>query len=271
MGSRNHPLRVTRSALGIRAQDLRTLSRGVWWVRRWIASLEAMRLGARLGRARQYAVDGQVTELVVDGARVRATVVGSRPDPYSVTLEFTSAGDETRKRIEDVLLANPMTLGRILAGDLPVEVGEIFHAEGLPLFPMAEPRGRTADGKPVWDVAMRCNCPDWSRPCKHMAAVLLLLGGEVARRPAALLALRGVDVESLVQPDPPGEARCLQRAALAERVPHGVSAAMLVRRLGPVPFWRGTERCVETLERMQTRARAVAETAASGGSIDLRG
>ena len=55
----------------------------------------------------------------------------------------------------------------------------------------------------IWDVVMRCSCPDWARPCKHMAAVLLLLGEEVARRPATLLALRGVDVEDLVPPDAP--------------------------------------------------------------------
>ena len=56
MGSRHYPLRVTRNAFGIRAQDLRTLARGTWWARRWIAALEAMRLGARFGRGRQYAV-----------------------------------------------------------------------------------------------------------------------------------------------------------------------------------------------------------------------
>ena len=40
MGSKHYPLRVTRSAFGIRAQDLRTLARGTWWARRWIAALE---------------------------------------------------------------------------------------------------------------------------------------------------------------------------------------------------------------------------------------
>ena len=46
---------------------------------------------------------------------------------------------------------------------------------------------------------------------------------------------------------------------------------MLMRRLGAVPFWRGTARCVESLEKMQSRAGAVAREAASGCSIDLRG
>ena len=268
MGSRHYPLRIARNAFGIRAQDLRTLARGTWWARRWIAALEAMRLGARFGRGRQYAVGGQVTDLVAEGSHVSALVVGSRPEPYRVTFDFTAAEGTARERIAEAIRSQPMTLGRLLAGDLPVEVGEMFRAEGLPLFPQAEPRGTTPEGRRIWDVSMRCSCPDWSRPCKHMAAVLLLLGEEVARRPAALLALRGVDVEALV---PSGEADGPETYAVPDvGTAHLSGGAMLVRRLGAVPYWRGTARCVETLEKMQTRAGAVAREAASGNSIDLR-
>ena len=274
MGSRHYPVRVTRNAFGIRAQDLRTLARGTWWARRWIAALEAMRLGARFGRGRQYAVSGQVTDLVAEGSHVSASVVGSRPDPYRVTLDFTAAEGVAQKRIAEAIRSQPMTLGRLLAGDLPVEVGELFRAEGIPLFPQAEPVGRTPEGKPTWDVTMRCSCPDWARPCKHMAAVLLLLGEEVARRPVTLLALRGVDVEDLVPPDAPEgpewQASAQEISGWRASAPAS-GGALLVRRLGAVPYWRGTARCVESLEKMQTRAGTVAREAASGNSIDLRG
>ena len=268
MGSRHYPVRVTRNAFGIRAQDLRTLARGTWWARRWLTALEAMRLGARFGRGRQYAVGGQVTDLVAEGSHVSASVVGSRPDPYRVTLDFTAAEGAARERIAEAIRAQPMTLGRLLAGDLPVEVGELFRVEGIPLFPQAAPRGKTPEGKMVWDVVMRCSCPDWSRPCKHMAAVLLLLGEEVARRPATLLALRGVDVEALVPPDAPDGPETF--AVPDTDSAHVSGGAMLMRRLGAVPYWRGTARCVETLEKMQVRAGTVAREGASGNSIDLR-
>ena len=275
MGSKHYPLRVTRSAFGIRAQDLRTLARGTWWARRWIAALEAMRLGARFGRGRQYAVSGQVTDLVVEGSHLSASVVGSRPEPYRVTLDFTAAEGAARERIAEAILLQPMTFGRLLAGDLPVEAGELFRAEGIPLFPQAEPRGKTPEGKMIWDVVMRCSCPDWSRPCKHMAAVLLLLGEEVARRPATLLALRGVDVEDLVPLDAPEGPSTPESSGWPANSGWRASApanggALLVRRLGALPYWRGTARCVETLEKMQTRASAVAREAAAGNSIDLR-
>ena len=270
MGSRHYPLRVTRSAFGIRAQDLRTLARGTWWARRWIAALEAMRLGARFGRGRQYAVSGQVTDLVAEGSHVSATVVGSRPKPYRVTLDFTAAEGPAQERIAESIRSQPMTLGRLLAGDLPVEVGELFRAEGVPLFPQTEPTGRTLEGKPTWDVTMRCSCPDWARPCKHMVAVLLLLGEEVARRPATLLALRGVDVEDLVPPDAPEGPECPQGISGWRASAPANGGALLVRRLGAVPYWRGTARCIESLEKMQSRAGVVAREISSGKSVDLR-
>ena len=270
MSRKVYPLRVTRSAFGIRAQDLRTLTRGTWWARRWIAAMERMRMGPRLGRGRQYAVSGQVTDLMLEGPRVEATVVGSRPEPYRVSFAFTSVEGDARERLADALRAEPMRLARLLTDDLPLEVPELFRVAGVPFFPQAEPLGQTPEGRPRWDVQMRCSCPDWARPCKHMAAVLFLLGEIVTRRPSVLLSLRGLDIGDLLPPE--------ERAAEAPSC-GGVAPspsrmdgdpAPFVRRLGAVPFWRGTARCVEALAKMQTRVQPIARDAAEGRSIDLR-
>ena len=284
MSHKRYPLRVARGAHGIRAQDLRTLARKDWWARRWIASLEAMRLGPRFGRGRQYATDGQVTELVLDGPHVEATVVGSREAPYRLTLDFTAATGEAQKRIASAIVAEPMLLGRLLTDDLPTEIETFFRAEGLPLFPQAAPlTGRGVPDapptKPVYDVKMHCSCPDWSRPCKHLVAVMLLLGEEVAQRPSTLLSLRGIDLEDLV-----GLADCkiggLEDCGI-ERNNHPITQSpnhpisqspnlSILRRLGPIPFWRGTARCVDALTRIYSRCQPVAADAANGKSIDLR-
>ena len=194
---KRYPLRVARDAHGIRAQDLRTLARKDWWARRWIASLEAMRLGPRFGRGRQYATAGQVTELMLDGPHVEATVVGSREAPYRITLDFTSATGETLERIVSAIAAEPMLLGRLLTDNLPTEIETLFRTEGLPLFPQAAPQNWD-NGHPTYDVKMHCSCPDWARPCKHLVAVMLLLGEEVAQRPSTILSLRGIEIEDLV-------------------------------------------------------------------------
>ena len=279
MSKKRYPLRVTRTAHGIRAQDLRTLVRTAWWARRWISALEAMRLGARLGRGRQYAVAGQVTELMLEGPHVEASVTGSRLDPYHVTLDFTSASGEPG--IAAALRAEPILLARLLTDDLPTEVEELFRLEGVPLFPKVEPLGKTAEGKAIWDVRMQCSCPDWARPCKHIAAVLLLLGEEVARHPSTLLSLRGVDVDDLVPPDEsPREPLAQDDGILeingawtsrsVELQGTGDEAAPLIRRLGAVPFWRGEARCVDALAKIYGRVRPLAIEAAEGKSVDLR-
>ena len=288
MSHKRYPLRVARGAHGIRAQDLRTLARKDWWARRWIAALEAMRLGPRFGRGRQYATAGQVTELVLDGPHVEATVVGSRADPYRLTLDFTAATGEAQKRIAAAIATEPMLLGRLLTDDIPTEIETFFRTEGLPLFPQAAPL--TGHGvldapptKPVYDVKMHCSCPDWSRPCKHLVAVMLLLGEEVAQRPSTLLSLRGIDLEDLLGLEDGGiggsEDCGIERlkdseiASITQSSNPPISQShnlSILRRLGPIPFWRGTARCVDALARIYSRCQPVAADAANGKSIDLR-
>lgn len=287
MSRKRYPLRVARTAHGIRAQDLRTLVRTAWWARRWIGALEAMRLGPRLGRGRQYAVAGQVTDLVLEGPHVEASVTGSRPDPYKVSLDFTAVQGDA---VAHALRAEPMLLARLLTDDLPTEVEALLRDEDVPLFPKSEPLGRTPEGKPRYDVRMTCTCPDWARPCKHVVAVLLLLGEEIARRPSTLLALRGVDVEDLLPPETSADRADLSSdqadpfaaaqtsvggthpsEILLPPARHGMDdPAPLLKRLGPVPFWRGHARCVEALGKIYGRVRPLALEAAEGKSIDLR-
>ncbi|MBO7721037.1 MAG: hypothetical protein J6T01_01375 [Kiritimatiellae bacterium] len=38
----------------------------------------------------------------------------------------------------------------------------------------------------------------------------------------------------------------------------------VLRRLGPVPFWRGTEKCLDGLQRIYTRAAEAAAAALAG-------
>lgn len=227
----------------------------------WMASLEAMKLGARLGRGRQYAVSGQVAGLEICGSTVKAEVVGSRPKAYSVELGFTPAPEEARMRIESRISSEPMLSGLLLSGSLPQEVAEIFSMEKVALFPSGGTPGN-------WDVKMKCSCPDWARPCKHIVAVMLLLGEEIARRPLSLLSLRGVD--PLRDLDGEEDATDLPEPHMDACATQG-DPAPLIRRLGPIPMWCGASRCVETLERMSSRARVVADAASRGESIDLRG
>ena len=191
--SHKFPARVPRFSAGIRAQESRTGAGRSWWFRRWQGRLEEMGLGPRLGRGKNYAVSGQVTEMRLVGPHVEASVVGVREDPYGVTVDFRVPEGEARAAIVAAIRKEPMLAARLLADDMPMEIESIFRAAGFDLFP----GGKLAPGK--YDMTTACSCPDYANPCKHVAAVLLVLGEEIARRPLTLLELRGVEEEELYE------------------------------------------------------------------------
>ncbi len=258
---------------GIRAQGTRSNHSRTWWGRRWMLMLEGLRLGARLGRGRQYAVAGQVAALTLGEGAVGAVVQGGSPEPYRVSLTFRTLADGDRGDLAAALGAHPAWLGRLLVNDLPVELEALFRNAGVPLFP--ERRG---------DWTCQCTCPDWSKPCKHAAAVLFLLGEAVEREPMLLLDLRGINRSDLIpavrvrpasgglqppapEPDRPCEPAADAAAFWGDRwtpaetfgpPPGRTVPAPLLTRLGPMPFWRGQERFREMLEQVYDRAVPVA-------------
>ena len=196
MSSRKrYPVRIPRFAAGIRAQESRTGAGRSWWAKEWVRRLEAMGLKGRLGRGKNYAMSGQVVSMDIEGSRVVAKVQGTRPDPYESTLGFRQPAGEAHARIVAAIRREPMLVARLLADDLPTEIGRIFREEGYDLFP----GGKLGPGR--YDMMTACSCPDYANPCKHTSAVLLILGEEIARRPMTLLELRGIGLEELCDED----------------------------------------------------------------------
>ena len=193
MSKKKYPVRIPRYAAGIRAQESRSGGARTWWARRWVEVLERMGLGARLGRGKHYAVSGQVTGMRFEGPHVEAQVVGTRPDPYRVTIDFRVPEGAAREAIVARIKGEPMIAARLIADDMPTEVEQAFRDCGLDFFP----GGKLAPG--VYDMTTACSCPDYANPCKHVSAVLLILGEEIARRPMTLLELRGIAEEDIYE------------------------------------------------------------------------
>ncbi|GAB3068581.1 SWIM zinc finger family protein [Micromonospora schwarzwaldensis] len=171
------PLRVEG---GLRARSVRGAIGRSWWSRRFLEVLESFALGSRLTRGRAYARRGQVLRLDVAPGLVTAEVQGSRPRPYPVRIGLSAYPEEVWRRIEAELAGQAFFSARLLAGDLPAELEELFAAAGAPLFP-AE----------VGELAQRCGCPDFAVPCKHLAATFYLLAEAFDADPFRLLHWRG--------------------------------------------------------------------------------
>lgn len=265
---------------GIRAQTPHGGHLRVWWSRRWTEVMENFRLGARLGRGRNYAVSGQVSALSVSAGRVSASVQGTAQTPYESVIRFLCVQGDAKKRIVRALRQRPILAARLLVGDLPGEVEKLFLTEGCPLFPQR-----------LKDVDSTCSCPDWANPCKHLAAIYFLLGEAISKNPLLLLMLRGIgrgDLAASPLPETPSQTAppdsvaepALTRASFYGTpapafddfgaAPKTATPAPLIHRLGPLPFWRGQERFVDTLEHLYVRAAVRGWTVWTRESLDLR-
>ena len=181
------PSRPREAKGGIKAQSGRGGFGRSWWARRWIEVLEGFDLGARLGRGRSYARRGQVLSIDVEKGAVTARVQGSRARPYRVEIKVSTLGRSDWKKLTTALSGRPIFAAKLLAGQMPDNIEDVFRDAGLSLFP---DKGA--------DLETDCSCPDWSNPCKHIAAVYLLLGEEFDRDPFLVFKLRGVERGELI-------------------------------------------------------------------------
>jgi uncharacterized Zn finger protein len=165
---------------GLKARSRRGAIGETWWSRRFIDLLESLRLGARLDRGRRYARAGQVLGLDVSAGAVAARVQGSRVRPYKVRLEVPVLTTAEWARVEEAMAGRAVFAAMLLAGEMPRDVEEAFAAAGVSLFPAS-----------ARELVSSCSCPDWSNPCKHVAAVYYLLAEAFDRDPFLILAWRG--------------------------------------------------------------------------------
>lgn len=268
---------------GIRAQTKGGKFGENWWARRWIEVLEGFEMGSRLNRGREYAKKGLVLSVQIDQGRVQARVQGSRPRPYEIDIRMVPIPEPDWERVAARLGEQAVFSAQLLAGEMPGDIEELFEDEGLSLYPAAE-----------GDLKSQCSCPDTANPCKHAAAVYLLLGEEFDRDPFLLFALRGMRRDLLLamiekqlpqhatngdnesgEPRANGAAEEIQEepkqplaldpdvywkgsVRLPEEVMGDVtppsSSCALPRRLGPFPFWQGQKPILDALEPIYRKA-----------------
>jgi uncharacterized Zn finger protein len=221
-----------------------------WWAQRWIRVLEKFGWSARLNRGRSYARHGNVLDLDVQSGLVRAKVQGSRKQPYRVEIGLKPLSRQDWNKVFSLLRRKAIYAARLLSGEMPRDIEEIFKAAEVPLFPQS--------GE---DLIMSCTCPDWASPCKHLAAVYYVLGSEFDREPFLLFELRGRSREQVMaalrgtRPErmPGSRAPRVQSEPLADhindfweageeldeitiRVTPPLVPQSILKRLGPVPL-----------------------------------
>ncbi len=272
------PVRTVKG--GIKAQSKRGAFGESWWAKRWIAVLEGFDIGARLSRGRSYARKGQVVGVDISKGAVKAKVQGSSSTPYNISIKVNELSEADWNKLARTLSREAIFAAKLLAGEIPQEIEQVFKDAGLSLFP-----------EKLRDLETSCSCPDWSNPCKHIAAVYYLLGEEFDRDPFLIFRLRGMSREEFLELLGTAGTRASTQlpaaplldsapdshapAALSEPVTANTDSfwrggnipadlfgevslppapAALPKRLGNFPFWRGREHFIEAIEPVYIQA-----------------
>jgi uncharacterized Zn finger protein len=269
-------------AEGIEARSRRGAIGEAWWSRRFIELLESFGVGSRLKRGRNYARSGQVVELDVEHGVVLAKVQGSRYSPYRVRIRFKALTEHQWRRVEKAMASQALPLAKLLAGEMPHDIEELFDSCKLTLFP----RSRS-------ELTATCTCPDGVNPCKHIAAAYYILAEHFDQDPFLIFTWRGRDQDELVErlrarragarrgakvgttsagatdvPEPSAslstvldsfwscgpELEAFHVSALAGEVPDA-----LLRQLGPAPVEVGERNLAEVLAGVYARLAQAAE------------
>ncbi len=159
-----------------------------WWSQRWLDLLDSYRFKKRLERGRIYAREGNVLSIEFKGARVLAKVQGSEAEPYKVSLSLDPFSNEEWGYASETMSHKAIFSAKLLAGEMPQNIEEVFTANGLSLFPFT-----------LSDVHSKCSCPDKANPCKHVAAVYYQLGDRFSEDPFVLFQLRGRTKDQIIR------------------------------------------------------------------------
>lgn len=158
-----------------------------WWTERWLELLDKYRFKKRLERARNYAREGNVLSIEFRDQKVVAKVQGSEAEPYQLSIWMDTFTDEEWDYVIETMSQRAIFAAKLLAGEMPDNIEEVFTANGLSLFPFT-----------LQEVRSQCNCPDKANPCKHIGAVYYLLGDRFCEDPFVLFQLRGRKKEQII-------------------------------------------------------------------------
>jgi uncharacterized Zn finger protein len=172
---------------GIKAKSKRGAIGEKWWSKRFVSLLESFNIGARLGRGRSYARKGQVISIEIEKGLVRSKVQGTKPKPYEVTIKLNQISDKNWEKAIDAMSSKALFAAKLLSGEMPRDIEEAFKDAKVSLFPAEK------------DIETDCSCPDWSNPCKHIAAVYYLLAEQFDENPFLIFKLRGRTKEEIIE------------------------------------------------------------------------
>lgn len=193
-----------------------------WWARRMVEAMEDMLDEHRLRQGRKVARAGKVLSVEITSGLVRGDVQGSQIEPFRASFTMRALDRYDRAELVEQLRATPGSLSALATGAVPPELAERL----LPV--------------DTGDLDFDCTCPDFSWPCSHAAALMYLTAQRLETEPLAMLTLRGVDLNMLI--DAVGAAGEPEQGVVPSGAGHYGEGAPLPQ----LPPERGEQDCAAT-------------------------
>ncbi len=138
----------------------------------------------------EYARLGQTKRLTIEDTLCEGIIQGRSDKPYTTTLALEAFDAESQERVIGAMADQVRYAAKLLAGELPSNIEDVFAPLGLKLFP-AEPD----------DIKPTCSCPDWSKEqpwCKHSVCLTALLAERLGDDPMTIFGLHALPAQELI-------------------------------------------------------------------------
>ncbi|MHA1820510.1 MAG: SWIM zinc finger family protein [Promethearchaeota archaeon] len=163
------------------------------WGKRWIEGILKHGKYMRMQRAIRYALQNRIFNVIIKKGQIFAQCYGNSPQPYRIKLQFKTLDEKEWQIIENNILKDSKIIASLLSGNLPDELIGLFEESkvSLPLMPELDYASNNLNAS--------CSCPDPAIPCKHIAALSLIMAKIIDYNPAYLLELRGKSIDELIE------------------------------------------------------------------------
>lgn len=199
------PRRV-RGGVKISTTEQASLWSESWAAQRWVRLIEQAAPGKRAVEGLEYASLGQTKSLIVEAGVAQGLVQGRAERAYQAKLTVAAFSSDQWEKVVHVMTDQAVYAAKLLAGDLPTNIEEVFVPLGLKLFP-----------SDATEVGFSCTCvefqgeereaaakkaagePSELKWCKHLACTAYLLAQKLSSDPFLMFKLRGLDGTELLE------------------------------------------------------------------------
>ena len=149
----------------------------------WLTDLAfAQADSGRMSRGRGYYQGGHVMNLEFVPGSITAKVIGSQPQPFSVSIMFPPRTDPQLARLPDLISQLDGGIQAVRSGQFSPDMLKILFG-----------------GHP-YKARYYCDCPDKAKVCKHIVATMMAAADRVAADPGLVFQLRGLNLADMRLP-----------------------------------------------------------------------